>query len=472
MFAWGNNEHGQIGDGGTTPVTSPCFLESLSQWKIKEIACGANHNLAIADPFQENGAGIWSWGINDYCQLGHSSDKTAVGEPTKIPEMESSNVLLVAAGYFHSMCVITNYIMTDSEKAKERERRKEERDKKMGKGKAVDKMPSWVKKKAMDADEKARVEAKIKKKKRRKELLQMESERQRLQREDNEMRTLYTWGDGGKGQLGHRELYTEAYFKQTNPKGAVVKLRKFTRLDCPRLVESLVGWTTPKELGHISSIKAGGCQSALLTTKGMLMTWGSGENGRLGLGDDKNRSVPTPVTGFRIGKSKKEEQKVVDFAVGQCHLVALTNTRDVFSWGSNKQGQLGHGNDATEEDVLLPKISKSVSKRGGNSVFCGDNHSAMLTDNGEVYTWGLSEGGRLGLNDPPEKVHTPVCMDTLNGVEISSVALGAGHTIALSTMYPADDTIGMTIATSIMTDGSIAPGSNMSFNMSACCTVS
>ena len=51
----------------------------------------------------------------------------------------------------------------------------------------------------------------------------------------------------------------------------------------------------------IHMIKAGGCQSGLLTKKGILLTWGSGENGRLGHGDDKLRSVPTPVSGFRIG---------------------------------------------------------------------------------------------------------------------------------------------------------------------------
>lgn len=413
----------------------------------------------------------WAWGINDYCQLGHNEEETHIEEPSKIPELEGRNVLMVAAGYFHSMCVITNFIMSDTEKAAERQRKKDEKDKKLGKGKAVDKMPSWVKKKAMDAGEKAKIEEKLMKKRQRKQLLAMDADRKRLQRDDNEMRTLYSWGDGGKGQLGHRELYTESYFKQTNPKGAIVKLRKFTRLTCPRLVESLVGWTTPAEFGHIKMIKAGGCQSGLITTKGMLMTWGSGENGRLGHGNTEMHNAPTPVQGLRITKSKKDEQRVIDFAIGQFHFVALTESRDVFTWGRNNYGQLGLGEGVEEGDVLVPKLSKTVSKRGGNAVFCGDTHCAMVTDNGEVFCWGQSEGGRLGLKDPEEAVHTPVCMDTLSGVEISSAALGAGHTLCLSSMYPADDTIGMTVATSVMTDGSVAPGSNLAFG-SSCCTIS
>merc|ERR1712100_228252 len=146
------------------------------------------------------------------------------------------------------------------------------------------------------------------------------------------MRSMYTWGDGGKGQLGHRELYTEAHFNANNPKGAIVKLRKFTRLECPRLVESLVGWCTPQEYGHIKAIKANSCQSGLLTDKGILMTWGCNDNGRLGTGDTKNRCVPSPMTGLSIGiasaskkgKGKKEDQKVVDFAIGQFHTIILT----------------------------------------------------------------------------------------------------------------------------------------------------
>ena len=52
-----------------------------------------------------------------------------MNEPTKIEEMEGRNVMLVAAGYFHSMCMITNYIMTDAEKAAERQRKKLEKNK-------------------------------------------------------------------------------------------------------------------------------------------------------------------------------------------------------------------------------------------------------------------------------------------------------------------------------------------------------
>lgn len=472
VFAWGHNEYGQLGDGQQRSQTNPKHLESLKDWKMKEICCGSNFCLAVADGKQDGGDGVWSWGINDYCQLGHSGDQDKVLEPRKIPEMAGHTVLMLAAGYFHAMCVISNFIKTDKEKSEDYQRRREDNAKKLGKGQAVSKLPEWLKKKAMDPEQKEKMEAKLAKAKKRKEMVRLDAERKLRHREDNELRALYTWGDGGFGQLGHRELYTEAYIKKLNPK-ATSQLREFTRLGCPRLVESLVGWTTPKELGHIASIKAGGCQSGLLTEKGMLMTWGCGQNGRLGHGNKKNVNVPTPVTGLKTGKTKSDEQKVRDFAIGQYHMMVLTSTRDVFAFGQNRFGQLGLGQDGIDDptDKLVPTLVKPISKRGGASLYSGDTHAAMITDNGEVFIWGQSQGGRLGLQDvEDEAVHQPQLLDTMAGIEVSSVALGAGHTTALSTQYPADDTIGMQIATSTMI--AVTDDDEADIFMSECCIVS
>jgi len=470
VFAWGHNEFGQLGDGEQRSQTNPKFIEALADWRMKEICCGSNFCLAVADAKQDGGDGIWSWGINDFCQLGHTASESCVLEPTKIPEMAGHNVQLLAAGYFHGMCVISNYTKTDKEKAEELQLRKDENAKKLGKGQTVSKLPAWLKKKAMDPEQKEKMELKMAKTRKRKDMLRLEEQRAKSQRADNEMRTLYTWGDGGFGQLGHRELYTAAYFRRTNPK-ATSALREFTRLECPRLVESLVGWTTPAELGHIHMIKAGGCQSGLLTTKGMLMTWGCGDNGRLGHGTKQHYNIPTPVVGLKTGKTKSDEQKVKDFAIGQYSMMVLTVTRDIFGFGQAKWGQLGLGQEGVDDpsDRLFPTLAKPISKRGGSSVYAGDSHSAMITDNGEVFIWGQSQGGRLGLEDVDDAVHQPQLLDTMAGIEVSAVALGAGHTIALSTQYPADDTIGIQIATSTMT---CPQEEGEGFNMSECCTIS
>lgn len=132
-----------------------------------------------------------------------------------------------------------------------------------------------------------------------------------------------------------------------------------------------------QELGQIAKLKANGCQSGLLTEKGLLMTWGCGDNGRLGHGDPKSRSSPTPVQNLRTGKTKSDEMKVgpspcghsatdlawggrqvVDFAIGQYHMIVLTETLDIFAFGRNHLGQLGLG-----EAPQLPSVLMSMPCR-------------------------------------------------------------------------------------------------------------
>jgi len=116
-----------------------------------------------------------------------------------------------------------------------------------------------------------------------------------------EVRTLYSWGDGSKGQLGHGELYTLAFFQTQsgqNQSTSQAKEKKFTCTGAPRKVTALL----PKEgeashkLGTIVTIFAHGTISSALTNKGTVLTWGDNTFGQLGLGDRLNRNVPCLVT--------------------------------------------------------------------------------------------------------------------------------------------------------------------------------
>ena len=47
-------------------------------------------------------------------------------------------------------------------------------------------------------------------------------------------------------------------------------------------------------------------------------------------------------------------------------------------------------------------------------VSCGDNHSAILTTSGLVYTFGSNQGGKLGLKDANlASVKTPTLVEDL-----------------------------------------------------------
>ena len=46
-----------------------------------------------------------------------------------------------------------------------------------------------------------------------------------------------------------------------------------------------------------------------------------------------------------------------------------------------------------------PKLIESFENQIVVEISCGSAHSAAVTDEGELYTWGLGEYGRLGHGD-------------------------------------------------------------------------
>lgn len=68
----------------------------------------------------------------------------------------------------------------------------------------------------------------------------------------------------------------------------------------------------------------------------------------------------------------------------------------VLSWGDGEDGKLGHGDSLTLDS---PKIIEALLAKRVFYVACGSAHSAAITSNGELYTWGQGQYGRLGHGD-------------------------------------------------------------------------
>jgi hypothetical protein len=95
------NNHGELGDGSTNFMnTIPLVVTGLTN--VVMIAPGQNHALAVLS----NGTVI-AWGANYYGQLGIGSMIPAqTNIPVQVPGL--SNVVLAAAGYAHSVVVLSN----------------------------------------------------------------------------------------------------------------------------------------------------------------------------------------------------------------------------------------------------------------------------------------------------------------------------------------------------------------------------
>ena len=46
MYAWGDNDHGQQGNGTTTVNRRPQLVQGLEEFKITRVACGSSHSMA------------------------------------------------------------------------------------------------------------------------------------------------------------------------------------------------------------------------------------------------------------------------------------------------------------------------------------------------------------------------------------------------------------------------------------------
>ncbi|XP_060677251.1 probable E3 ubiquitin-protein ligase HERC1 isoform X1 [Hemiscyllium ocellatum] len=216
---------------------------------------------------------------------------------------------------------------------------------------------------------------------------------QNSQSRDSETSTVYVWGSNSSHQLAE---------------GTLEKILQ------PKLAHGFA---------NAQTIEAGQYCTFAISEDGSVKACGKGSYGRLGLGDSNNQSAPKKLT-FEPHRSIR---KISSSKGSDGHTLAVTAEGDIFSWGDGDYGKLGHGNSATQkypkliQGPLLGKIVVCVS--------AGYRHSASVTSDGELYTWGEGDFGRLGHSDSHSR-NLPTLVKDISSV--GQVACGSSHTIAVS----------------------------------------
>lgn len=124
-----------------------------------------------------------------------------------------------------------------------------------------------------------------------------------------------------------------------------------------------------------------------------------------------------------INNNEEERIKFVYIDAGYSHSAAVSENGYVWTWGANYNGQLGNGR---KEASLLPVQIKSLTKV--KMISAGDNHTISLKNDGTVWSWGSNRYGQLGIgsikdSNKPKKVA---------GLENTvMVACGNGFSMAL-----------------------------------------
>ncbi|KAL3630244.1 Ultraviolet-B receptor uvr8 [Castilleja foliolosa] len=169
-------------------------------------------------------------------------------------------------------------------------------------------------------------------------------------------------------------------------------------------------------------ISAGASHSVALLSGGAVCSWGRGEDGQLGHGDSEDRFSPTKLSAL-------DDQEIVSVTCGADHTTAYSELQfQVYSWGWGDFGRLGHGNSS---DLFSPQPIKALQGLRIKQIACGDSHCLAVTMEGEVQSWGRNQNGQLGLGTTDDSL-VPRKIEAFQGISVKMVAAGAEHTAAVT----------------------------------------
>ncbi|KAK6922074.1 Regulator of chromosome condensation, RCC1 [Dillenia turbinata] len=219
--------------------------------------------------------------------------------------------------------------------------------------------------------------------------------------EDEEKEEIWSWGAGTDGQLGTGRLEDELI---------------------PQLLQSsLFSAASP-----ISTLACGGAHVLALTSDGKVITWGRGTSGQLGHGDILSCSQPSYV--------KSLDNFAISYvSAGWAYSAFVSDGGRLFTCGDGSFGQLGHG---TYESHCSPVEVSFFGSKTVEQIACGMRHSLVLLKGGsidKVYGFGSGKRGQLGISkEKVRSICSPQAVSGFGNIGIVSISANGDHSAALS----------------------------------------
>jgi len=219
---------------------------------------------------------------------------------------------------------------------------------------------------------------------------------------------LYSWGYPGSSINGFGQLGL----------GPLLSSPDADHVATPTLVDSLVEDATPP-----TAVSHGNAHTIMLTVTddtAEVLTAGAGTFGRLGNPEPVDLLHLAPVEYLH---TQSTDSPFTTVAAGSAFSLALNASGEVFSYGKNDKGQLGHGGGMSMDMYAmesLPTLIETFSLQNVRivDVSAGYDHSAAVSEEGEVYIW----GGKSGFLEPDK-------VSGLQGIQIVSVQCGYNFTV-------------------------------------------
>lgn len=257
---------------------------------------------------------------------------------------------------------------------------------------------------------------------------------------------VFTCGYGDVGQLGHGELNNERKLQMVQALSNVHAVHVaagtshtvvLTDTGAVYVFGAIFGWHGYKEIVSVPrmmewgldrvkvvGVAAGAFHTVVFTVDGTVFTCGDNAHGQLGHGEKVSKVDPQIVPGL-LGKT------VVGLAAGKYHTAVFTDKGNVFTFGDNEYGQLGHGDNESKLDPRM--VKEGISDVGVVGVAAGGYHTVLLTNYGKVFTCGCNNQDQLGFASNPRKNNTVTVPRVVNiDAVVVKVFAGLYHTALLT----------------------------------------
>ncbi|CAK9012900.1 Probable E3 ubiquitin-protein ligase HERC3 (HECT domain and RCC1-like domain-containing protein 3) (HECT-type E3 ubiquitin transferase HERC3) [Durusdinium trenchii] len=179
---------------------------------------------------------------------------------------------------------------------------------------------------------------------------------------------------------------------------------------------------------RIVSVAASKLHAIAVSDDGQVYGMGNNEDGQLHSELDEHA--------FRAGLKLIDEailfnKRVIQVSCGSGHSALLTSDGFVVTYGLNDSGQLGHSRDRVPYRVP-PRIVQNMGRESAIQVACANNSTFILTSRGKVLSFGLGMNGVLGLGDEENRSEPKLVRGALEGNPVVQIAAGAMHCCAVT----------------------------------------
>ncbi|KAL5712589.1 hypothetical protein ACHQM5_014747 [Ranunculus cassubicifolius] len=161
---------------------------------------------------------------------------------------------------------------------------------------------------------------------------------------------------------------------------------------------------------------------------GKVLSFGDGSHGALGL---PSSSIGLGIHSFEPTEIPNLPSNIASIGAGHYHSLAVCSQGEVWAWGRNNELQLGRGNDEVDcKGWSEPKRVIGLEGVRVRGVFASGVVSAAIGEDGDLWVWGKSKRGQLGIGENVVECGLPTRVDALAGEKIVKVSFGWGHALA------------------------------------------